>query len=113
MMGPAREASTLILVVVAKTPKLVAGAGGGGSTQPPPRRPGTLPAARGSLWDGTKALPSSHSPCAKWHLSPNLQPSALLYFLHSRLLTADGAELLGTAGTVTVGPRFTIWATAL
>jgi len=57
----------------------------------------------------------------KMALSPNLQPSALLYLLHNRPLTADEAEPLGTGsgaailldGGVTAGPTFIIWATAL
>ena len=93
MMAPASDASILILVV-AEDPKLAAAPWPWcGCSMCLLILPGIGPMERGSSYDGAaEAFPSSHSPWAKWHLSPNLQPSTVLYLLHKRDFTDGGEE---------------------
>ena len=96
MMASTNDASTLILVM-AEAPKLATGSIGDDSIRPA-KLPGMDPMARGSSWYGASGLLSSHLPWAKWHLSPNLQPSVVLNLLHILLLSAGIEEPFGTGG---------------
>jgi len=60
-------------LAVEMAPKLPAKAGG--SIRPAIRPADGGPKGRWSSNEGAKGLPSSHSPWAKCHLSPNLHPS--------------------------------------
>ena len=121
MMAPARDASTLTLAVE-EAPKpagvVMAGLGIAGGPK--------WPVGLGPIWGGMEllmnvCLPSSLSPCAKWHLSPHLHPSAVLYLLHNLVLTvgvgwpsgtADPAGILPWGCANAWPPRLLIFATA-
>jgi hypothetical protein len=80
----------------------------------------------GSTWGGIElfmniCLPSSPSPCAKWHLSPHLHPSGVSYLLHNWVLKVSVRGPSGTAGLTVIlrggcanagPPRLLICATA-